>query len=242
MNKSDKRKYYVKYTAGSYADAFMSIPLGLAKLLNDTKDGIRNRFNPDALDINTWEEVKEHTPFYKTRKNLRDKLDTKPGMKFLQSNVIAGVPFVVAGIPAAEYSSGWIEEHMSDAPEIVKYVSNSLATLTAQMTTAYAAFMGNEIRTNKEKYINEETGKLSARKIYKGVKMAAKAFLKFDLSYVAGKTVGQTGLLYMGKDPAIASTLFDSVALPAFYAVAIPLGLGTGIIKTKETERLMEKE
>ena len=101
--------------------------------------------------------------------------------------------------------------------------------------------MANEIRVNKHKFTNQE-GKLSVKKIGNGFKNAVKAFLTFDLSYIASKTVGQSVLLYQGRSPGMASAIFDSIVIPAWYTVAIPLGLKNNVIETKETRKWIPSE
>ncbi|MFH1585386.1 MAG: hypothetical protein ABIB79_01305 [archaeon] len=94
----------------------------------------------------------------------------------------------------------------------------------------------NEVRTNKQKYSNEN-GRISVPKIGKGLVNAVKAFLSFDIPYTISKIGGQTSFLYFGKDPWKASVFVDAIALPAWWiAAAIPLGLKHGIIETKETK------
>lgn len=233
--------YYSKYTGASYVDAVSSIPIwtsekvskGLEKLLGDK--------TPKAL---SWDNIKEKSPTYKAREKLRDTLDTRAGTVFLQSNIVGTIPFIFAGMPTAEFAQGLIEQYLSNTPEIVQHVTNSLATLTAQMFAAHSAFMVNEVRTNKYKY-EDENGKLSLRKIGIGIKTAVKAFLKFDLAYIGLKTGGQSYLLYKGKDPWKASGIFDIFATPIWYTIAIPLGLANGVIETKQTEQwkqILKKE
>jgi hypothetical protein len=96
----------------------------------------------------------------------------------------------------------------------------------------YTAFMANEVRTNREKY-SDANGKISSKKVKAGFINAVKAFLSFDLSYVGLKTLGQSALLAAGQDPAVASALFDGLAIPSWYSIAVPLGLEKGVIETK---------
>jgi len=233
----EKSLYYAKYTAGSYLDAFTSIPIGLAENIAKGSEKLLGERNPRFL---SREHIHEKSPIFRGREKLRETLDTKPGMLYLQSNIIGALPFIVAGVPAAEFAQMGIDKYITDAPEIVKCTLNSLSTLTAQMVAGYTTFMANEVRVNSEKY--KENGKLSARKIGKGLTNAIKAFLSFDLSYIGLKTAGQSAMIYSGQDPGFASAIFDGLAIPIWYTIAIPLGLKKGIIETKDNKKDSENK
>ena len=53
---------------------------------------------------------------------------------------------MVAGVPAAEAAQDWIDPKIEEAPEVVRYAVNSLATLLTQLTVGYTTFMINEVR------------------------------------------------------------------------------------------------
>jgi len=231
-SKLEKTAYFAKYTAGSYLDALSCVPIWAAEKIAQGSEKVLGDKNPKFLSVDY---THENSQIYKGRERLRDSLDTRPGALFLQSNIIGVIPFITAGMPAAELAQSGIEEYLSDASELTKCVLNSLCTLGAQMAAGYGTFMANEIRVNKQKYVNEN-GRLSISKIGKGTLNTAKAFLKFDLSYTAGKTAGQTFMLYQGQDPWKASGIFDSLVIPLWYAISIPLGLNNGVIETKQTQ------
>jgi hypothetical protein len=236
-SKLDKIMYCVKYTGGSYLDALSSMPIWTSEKIAQASHKVFGERNPRFL---SEDYIHENSPVYKGRRKLRDNLDTKPGALFLQSNIIGAIPFVIAGMPAAEFTQQEIEKYLSEAPKIVQYTSASLATLLSQMVVGYTVFMANEVRVNKQKYVNEN-GKLSARKIGNGLKNAIKAFLTFDLSYIGAKTGGQSLLLAQGKDPWKASGMFDALAIPAWYALGIGISLKSGVIETKETKKWKAK-
>jgi hypothetical protein len=227
----EKSLYYAKYTAGSYLDVFSSIPIWTAENIARGSEKLLGERNPRFL---SREHIHEKSPIYIGREKLRETLDTKPGALYLQSNFIGALPFIVAGVPAAEFAQMGIDKYLQDAPEIVKCALNSLSTLAAQMVAGYTTFMANEVRVNSEKY--RENGKLSARKIGRGLTNAVKAFLSFDLSYISGKTLGQSAMIYAGKDAGLASAIFDIAVIPIWYTIAIPLGLKKGIIQTKDNK------
>ena len=228
----EKIAYDCKYTAGSYADGLMSLPIGATKYLCK---GVEKLCKEKTPDIFNWNKIQEKSPVYKTREKLRDDLDTEPGVKFLQSNLIVAVPFVLSGMPVAELTNSLIEKYSPEMPELGKHITTSVCTLAAQMMGGYNLFMANEIRVNKEKYLNEK-GKLSIKKIGTGLGRAIKAFLSFDIPYCTGKISLQTNFLLNGKDPWKASGIADGIATPCWYTLAIPLGLHNGIIETKETK------
>lgn len=232
-SKLDKMIYCVKYTGGSYLDALSSIPTWASEKMAQASHKIFGEKNPRFL---SEDYIHENSLIYKGRRKLEDNLDTKPGALFLQSNIIGVIPFVIAGMPAAEFAQQGIERYLSEAPKIVQYTSISLTTLLSQMIVGYTAFMANEIRVNKQKYVGEN-GKLSTRKIGERFKNAIKAFLTFDLSYIGAKTGGQSLLLAQGKNPWKASGIFDALAIPAWYALSIGIGIKSGVIETKETKR-----
>jgi hypothetical protein len=210
----EKLTYDCKYTLGSYADALISVPISLAKRLSSN-----------------WETCKANSPTYRLRESLRDKLDTEPGVKYLQSNVVGAIPFFVVGMPAAEAAESLIELYSSEMGELTKGFANSICTLTAQMVVGYSGFMANEIRNNPTKYRID--GKLNSKKMVVGFGNVIKAFLKFDLTYAVAKTALQTHFLFVGKDPWKASGIADSIATPLWYLVTIPLGLRNGIIEAE---------
>ncbi len=229
--KLDKLLYNVKYTAGSYGDALASIPIWTAERICQGSERLLGEKTPRFLSL---EHTRDNSPVYKARQNLRDSLDTLPGALFLQSNVLAAVPFVVAGMPAAELAEKGIEHLLGDVPQMAKYAINSAVTLGAQFATSYTTYMVNEVRANKAKYV-DENGKLSPAKIADGFVKAVKAFLSFDIPLTISKLGGQSYLLSQGKDPWKASALFDAVALPAYFTVIIPIALKTGAIETRRT-------
>lgn len=230
---TERLKHYAKYTLGAYADSLMTIPLWAAEKFYQAADAIDD-IGSDGNNIpgRSWNEVKEHTPFYKNRQTLRDKLDTEPGMKYLQSNAASTIPFIIIGMPAAELTQAGVDEYLSKAPEIAQYVGISLGTLAFQMTFAYGFFIFNEIRVNKEKYTGDN-GKLSTKKVTEGLVKTLKTFLKFDLTYIASKTALQAYFLYNGEDAWKASAFADSLAFPAWWTLTVPMGLAGGLIEAK---------
>lgn len=232
MPKLETLLYDVKYTAGSYADALTSIPIWAAEKTSKTVETLYHKTGKETPKFFSWDYTKEKSPVYSYRKKLRDSLDTRAGAVYLQSNIIGAIPFFTIGMPAAELAQSGIDQWMPGAPEILKYVTNSLTTLAIQMVTSYTFFMVNEVRANKYKYINKE-GRFEIKKILDGLKKAAKTFLAFDLSYTGLKTGGQSFLLAQGKDPWKASGLFDLWSAPIWYALAIPWGLHGKLIEPK---------
>ena len=89
---------------------------------------------PNFLSL---EIIQEREPLYNLRRKLRESLDTRAGSVYLQSNIVAVLPFVVAGVPAAEAAQDWIDPKIEEAPEVVRYAVNSLATLLTQLTVGY---------------------------------------------------------------------------------------------------------
>lgn len=232
--KLEKNLYNVKYTAGSYLDSGLSLYLSSLEKGYDIKDSLLGGDN-FSISNRSWDSIKEYTPGYNLREKLRDSLDTKPGMLFLQSNAIATIPFFAVGMPAAELAQVGIDKMMPNAHEITGYVTNSVSTLGAQMITGYGTFMANEVRTNIHKYVNDQ-GRLSPKKIATGLGRAVKAFLSFDIPYTLTKISGQSLFLHKGNDPWAASALVDGIALPAFWSVVIPLGIRNRVIETKQTK------
>lgn len=225
--------YDCKYTAGSYLDVFSSIPIWAAEKKTKIVGNLYNHAGKEIPNFLNFEYIKKKSPVYKLREKLRDSLDTRAGAVFLQSNILAALPFVAVGMPAAELAQSGIEKWISDAPKIIQYASNSTITLMTQMVMGYTIFMANEVRTNKYKYV-DENGKIKAKKIFDGFKKAVKAFLSFDIPYIITKIGGQSAFLALGKAPWKASGLVDTIAFPAWYTFAIPLGLHKGIIEPKK--------
>jgi hypothetical protein len=225
----DQLIYDCKYTLGSYADAIMSVPIRTSECICKGAEKIFAEKTPRFFK---WNLIKEESPTYKLRKNLRKKLDTEPGVKFIQSNLIGAIPFIFIGMPVAELARDLTEKYAPNIGELEKCIANSLCTISSQIVMGYTIFMGNEIRTNRKKYQNEN-GKLSIKKISAGLKKTIKTFLKFDIAYFVGKTGLQTNFLMNGEDPWKASGIADVFATPIFYALSVPLGLHNGIIETK---------
>jgi hypothetical protein len=229
-----RRAYEARYTAGTYADCVMSIPIWTAEKIGQGTRMVLGERTPEFFDVN---KMRERSEIYGVREALRNGLDTRPGALYIQSNVLALVPFIAIGMPAAELANSGIESLMSDAPELAKCAVNSVVTLGAQMATGYAGFMVNEVRTNRSKYA-DDTNRLSVGKIGAGFWNIMKTFWKFDLSYIVAKLGLQTQCLMTGRDPWIASVEADSLAVPLWYAVAVPLGLKGRIIETKDSDRV----
>lgn len=238
MSGLERALYYAKYTVGSYADAIVSIPIWTTEKIAKASETVFGRNNPEFL---SWSHITNRSEVYRGREKLRDSLDTRAGALYLQSNVIGVIPFVLVGMPVAELAQDGIEAYISRVPEIVQYATNSLVTLAAQMVAGYTTFMANEVRVNKHKYV-DEAGRIKIRKIGIGLKNAVKAFLTFDLSYIGSKTIGQSVLLAQGKNPWKASALFDTIAFPAFWSLAVYLGLRNNVIETKQTMQWRDEE
>lgn len=234
MVTKEKLKYLAKYTAASYLDFFMSLPIGGAQGIAKLSQKVLGKRNPKLL---TLEDIEHNSPTLRARDNLREKLDTRGGSVFIKNNLLGAIPFLLAGLPAAEGVGNLIENYLPEAPEIVKYALNSAGTLAAQMATGYTTFMALEIHANRHKYENENK-RLSPKKIFDGVKNTVKAFLSFDVSYTTTKLIGQSLLLALGQSPAIASLIFDGAAFPAWYSIGIPLGLEKGVIETRDYPKI----
>ena len=102
MAKLGRLAYMGKYTAGSYLDAFMSVPIGVGEMMAKGFDGAFGDNNPSFL---SYEFTHERSEIRGGREKLREKLDTRSGAVFVQSNLIGAVPFVVAG---ARHFSSWV--------------------------------------------------------------------------------------------------------------------------------------
>ncbi|GEM_PF-6331166 len=231
--RTERWKYYGKYTAGTYTDALASMPIWVGEKAAGLAESIYGLLGKETPEFLTVEYTRNNSPTFQLRERLRDNLDTRPGVLYLQSNLVSTVPFVLAGIPAAEAADSWIKENHPNLPELGKLVGTSLATLGAQLLTAYTAYMGNEIRTNSQKY--KVNGKFSLGRIGRGFWNTIKGFAKFDLAYAGAKTVGQSWLLHQGKDPGVASALFDSAGITTWYAFTPTIGLSQGLIETTQT-------
>ncbi len=234
MNQLQRLAYEAKYTVGAYTDAIMTLPIlagqgvakGIEKLLGDR--------TPEFL---TAEHAMKNSGVVKAREKLRDKLDTKPGTLYLGAGLISTVPFFGAGIPMAEFAQNMIQKYAPHVNEIAQAGMNSLATLTAQIVTGYSSFMASEVILNRPKYVDSDN-KLVASKLGTCFKNTLKTWLFFDLAYVGAKLAGQSYMLMQGKDPWIATSLFDSIALPASTALSVMLGIRGGLIETRDTKAI----
>ncbi len=229
--------YEAKYTLGSYVDGIMSIPIFTGEKIAHGIEKVLGENTPKCL---TREYTREHSLLYQTRQKLRDSLETRPGSIYLGNNLLSAIPFFGAGIPTAEFAQSGIEYFIEKSPELVQSGVNSLITLAAQIVTGYSAFMGIEVFSNRHKYV-DEGNRISGSKVKDCLKNTIKTFLPFDLSYIATKMVGQSWLLLEGKDPWVATSLFDSMAIPTFTALAVVLGLRGGIIDTKRIKEFRKK-
>lgn len=233
MSRLEQLGYEAKYTLGAYADRIMSLPIFAGEKIAGGIEKVLGDKTPESL---TAQYTREHSALYKAREKLRDSLDTRPGSVYLGSNFIAAIPFFGIGIPTAEFAQVGIDRFMSGTSEIGQAITNSAITLASQMITGYSTFMVMEVISNRDKYV-DESNHLMLGKIGKCLKNTVKAFLSFDLTYMGAKTLGQSYLLMQGKDPWIATSLFDSVAVPTFSALAVFLGLRGGLIETKKTKQ-----
>jgi len=142
-------------------------------------------------------------------------------------------------MPAAEAAEAALRSYFPHMNELGKCIANSLCTLLVQMIVGYTAFMINEVRTNREKYLDGDG--VSFKKVAVGFGKAVKAFLSFDIPYSLGKISLQSYFLWTGKDPWKASGIADGIAAPLWIAVAIPLGLHNNIFDTRETRSWSQK-
>lgn len=216
----EKLKYDVKYTALSYADFALSVPILLADA------AIRG----DARD-----RMHKESPTYRAREQLRERHDTRPGSTYIGNNLIALPAFYFSGPPVAEWTGAQLHESFPQMSQAWKFIIDGAATITAQMAVAYTVFQGTDAYNNPEKY--RVDGRFSPLKFAKEYWKTVKAFISFDIPYISGKTGGQALLLARGHDPGIASKLFDNVATPLWYAVMIPLGIRWNLIDNRETRR-----
>jgi hypothetical protein len=230
----EKFLYDTKYTAGSYADLLLSMPIAAAQYVCKAA-ALRDK-PPQALQ---WDEIKSKSPIYRLRERLRESLDTQPGMKYLVSNYVCLPPFYLIGAPAAEAAQGFIDQYLTNAPQIVQYASNAVVTISAQLAFGYATFQASEIVQNMDQY--RTGGKLSAKKMLQGYWNTTKAFIKFDLPYIGGKIVGQSLFLGLGKDPASASNLFDAFGIPLWYTFTVSIGVRNNLLENKETRRRAQR-
>ncbi|MFH1585754.1 MAG: hypothetical protein ABIB79_03235 [archaeon] len=125
MEKLDKLLYNAKYTAGSYADLFMSIPIWGGEKTANLSERLLKEKCPQFL---REDYTKQQSQIYNCRERMRQNLDTRPGMLYLQSNLVATIPFIAIGSATAEVAQSGIEKLVPDIPEIAKYFINSTTT------------------------------------------------------------------------------------------------------------------
>jgi len=226
--------YNIKYTLGSYADIFISSPIWAGAITSVLAEKTYNYLKKPVPNCLSQDFTTNNSPIYALREKLRDSLDTKPGAIYLQSNIVSAIPFFLIGMPTAEWAQGKMADSMSSYSDLTQNLVSSGITIIAQMLTGYSTFITSEVISNFDKY--SVKGKLNSGKVLDCLKRTVKSFLPFDVSYTGLKIAGQSWLLSQGKDPWKASGLFDSLALPLWYAVTIPLGLRTGLIETKKTK------
>ncbi len=229
----EKLAYEAKYTVGTYLDSLMSVPIWAGEKIIR---GSKRLIGKEGSEL-TSDEIFKRSPIYRTRRRLRDSLDTRPGALYVRSNLLAAVPFLAIGMPAAELADKGIEDIIPYAPELGKCLVNSLITLSAQMITGYSSYVAFEVHANPQKY-HGENGKLNTSRIAKTAWDTIKTFWKFDLTYITGKTALQTAYLMNGQDPWEASAVADGLVIPVWYSVAIPLGLRGGLIETNKTSEI----
>lgn len=82
-------QYYAKYTVGSYVDALVSIPILVGEKLASGLERILGDKTPECLTVKYTQEKNQ---VFVGRERLRQRLDTRPGMLYLQSNIIAAIP------------------------------------------------------------------------------------------------------------------------------------------------------
>jgi hypothetical protein len=234
-SKSEKLAYDCRYTAGTYADCLMSLPIGAAKGIYAISSKISKMTGKKTLAILSREDL-ANSPVFQARERLRKNLDTQPGMKYIVSNLVAVPPFYLAGIPIAEGLHNLANDVLPNMPVVLEYIINSAGTIFGQFAVGYSTYQIADIVQNTYKYRNDK-GNLSPIKMLKGYWETTKAFIKFDVPYIAGKIAGQSTLRAFGKDPGIASVIFDSAAIPLWYLVAIPWGIRNNLIDNQETRR-----
>lgn len=143
-------------------------------------------------------------------------------LEFIINGAISTVPFIVGGIAGAELS-----ELVTDSKEITSGISTA-----TQYAAGYSAFMTLQARDNRDVY--QRDGRWDYKKLMLGTAKTAFSLGVAEVAYIFGRS----GLIdyFLNKDysPTASSILADSIAIPMFFLVAIPLAKKTGLIKRTE--------
>lgn len=143
-------------------------------------------------------------------------------LEFVKNMAITTIPFVGGGIVGAELS-----DLVTDSDAIISSVSTA-----SQYVLAYPAFIALHAHDNRDIYQDE--GKWNKRKLAKDTLKIMFSLGIAEVAYIAGRT----GLMdyFINKDfsPTPAAVIADSICIPLYIMIAVPIAKKVGIIRKSE--------
>lgn len=221
------------YTANTYLDLLLSVPLAVAKTAYDINAGTFNKFNLPPPEWTKWDSVKEYVPLYKKREAIRQKWDTEPGVRYFQSNILGLVAFMTAGVPVAEATYSGLEKIIPQESQVLRNFTTSLSTAVAGYVAGNGAIILDYcLRVDRKNHL-KPNGKFDWRKITLTSKSFIEGALSFDIPFFGGKLIGQTVMINQGMDPGPASATYDLAGIAAWHAVMCHIILRKSILVPK---------
>jgi hypothetical protein len=238
--KLERAKYMAKYTANTYIDYILSAPLFITENVYKGIGCIEEKLT-GKIEFADWKSVKEHTPGYKTRENIREKWDTEHGVNLINSNLAGMVAFLVAGPIVAEATYKGLEQIIPQDSPVIRQLTTSIATSIAGYIAGNGTVIADFTLYRDRKNHLKQDGSIDLKKVYKTGKDMIIAALGFDIPFFGGKILTQTVLINQGMDPAPASLVYDTAGIFAWYTYLIPASLYKSIIKPNPSQDVNTK-
>lgn len=142
--------------------------------------------------------------------------------KFVKNLAITAVGSVLGGMAGAELAS---------------LVTNSEAVISAgslltQLAVCYGVFVPLHEQDNRDLYRNDKDN-IKWRVLFKDMAKFTGGVLALDVAYYLARPTATYVLQKKGFEPSTASFLADSICIPAYVALTIPIAKGLGLMRKK---------
>lgn len=233
MIKVENIKYGFNYTLNTYKDFLLTGPLFLTEKLYGLAGIVAEAATGKRPDSTNWDKVKEFTPSYKKREEMRKEWDTRPGVDLINSNLVGMIAFLGAGATVAELTYSGLEKIIPQDSQLIREATTSLATAIAGYIAGNGTVISDIVFRTQKDYHRKENGNVDWNKAKKTSIEFLKTALGFDIPFFGGKAIMQTLMINKGMDPAPASAVYDLAGIFGWYCYLIPAYTRKGIIRPK---------
>ena len=147
--------------------------------------------------------------------------------KFIKNMLLGTGAGIIAGVGGAECADAF-----TDSMEAI-----SIASTAAGYSVAIGSFLILHARDNTDLY-REDTGRFRWRDYLRDMAKLNAGLVALDILYLAGRPVANYYIQKQGYEPSSASLLSDSLCLPLYYLLALPVGKLSGAIREKNYEEI----